>query len=86
MNEDLQRLEKASDKSRPFILKNVQRISDGLTNLEALFGVLCEMHNDLGDAYLLCQEVLDKKEHDYQVLFIKEWKRNLIANRKKQQK
>ena len=85
LNNRLRRLEKASDKVRPILLEEIQDFSDGLTNLEALFGVLCEMYCELSDAHLLCQEVLDKKEHDYQVLFIKEWKRNLIANRKKQQ-
>lgn len=48
----LRRIEKASAKSLPYLLEEIQLLSDGLTNLEALFGSLFEMYCDLGDACL----------------------------------
>lgn len=78
----LNRLENASDKSLPYLLEEIQMLSDGLSNLEALFGTLCEMYNDLGEACLRLEERRDYFSHQYEVMKVKEWKRNLIANRK----
>ena len=51
----LKRLETANSKNLPFILEDIQLLSDGLTNLEALLGSLCQMYCDLGDKCLFLE-------------------------------
>lgn len=55
LGDRLQRLETANDKSLPYILQDIQLLSEGLTNLEALYGALCEMYCELGDKCLFLE-------------------------------
>ena len=52
LNNRLQRLDDANSKNIPYILEDIQLLSDGITNLEALMSTLCEMYSDLGETCL----------------------------------